>query len=79
MSLEISTETEVRLMAKAREQGLSVEALLDRLLSATPEPKRSGKVRELPRWNLGVLGSLHRSEIYDASIRQLWRRCRPME
>jgi hypothetical protein len=65
MSLEISAETEARLLAKAREQGLSVEVLLDRLLNGAPDAKRNGGSRELPRWNLGVKGSLRRSEIYD--------------
>lgn len=64
MTVEISTEIEARLLAKAREQGLSVEALLDRFLAGSPDPKRNGEARELPRWNLGAKGSLRRREIY---------------
>jgi hypothetical protein len=65
MSIEISAETEARLLSKAREQGLSVEVLLIRLLSGASESNRNGEVRELPKWDLGVKGSLRRSDIYD--------------
>lgn len=65
MSLDISTQIEARLLMKAREQGLSVEALLQRLLSEAPEWKRNGDVPEIPRWNLGAAGSLHRTDLYD--------------
>lgn len=64
MTLEISSQTEARLLAKAEEQGLSIEALLDCLLSEAAEPKRKGPVPEIPRWNLGSQGSLRRTEIY---------------
>jgi hypothetical protein len=68
MSLDISLETEARLAAKAREQGLSIDALLDRLLTdagdlATDTRKRDAPV--LPARYLGVRGSLHRRDIYD--------------
>jgi hypothetical protein len=68
MSLEISLETEARLAAKAREQGLSIDALLERLLSDAGDftaPKPAGKAPIFPAWNLGVKGSLRRTEIYD--------------
>jgi len=68
MSLDISLKTEARLAAKAREQGLSVEALLERLLSDASSPPVSaanGDVPVLPARYLGVRGSLHRRDIYD--------------
>ena len=68
MSLDISSTIEARLVAKAREQGLSIEDLLERLLNdagdvTTGVSKRDAPV--LPAWNLGVRGSLHRRDIYD--------------
>lgn len=68
MSLDISLKTEARLAAKAREQGLSPDALLERLLNDAGDLTASGAnggVPELPVWHLGVRGSLHRRDIYD--------------
>jgi hypothetical protein len=68
MSLDIPTETAERLAAKAREQGLSINALLERLLNGAGDPTPSaanGKTPILPAWHLGVRGSLHRRDIYD--------------
>ncbi len=65
MSLDISTETEARLREKAREQGLSVEALLRQLLGEEPGSKRVENTGDLPLWNLGVRSSLQRAEIYE--------------
>ena len=69
MSLDISLETEARLAAKARGQGLSVHALLDRLLNdadGLPARATNGDAPQLPVWHLGVRGSLHRRDIYNA-------------
>ncbi len=67
MSIELSRETETRLADEARRQGISVDALLRRLmiqhLAVTDtggEPKP-----ELPVWHLGGLESLHRRDIYN--------------
>jgi hypothetical protein len=68
MSLDIPLETEARLAAKAHEQGLSINALLERLLNDAGDLKAAtanGAVPELPVWHLGVRGSLHRRDIYD--------------
>jgi hypothetical protein len=65
MSLDISTQTEALLVAKARQQGLSVEALLRRLLYETPDTETQPKLVELPHWNLGVKSSLRREDFYD--------------
>lgn len=68
MSLNISPETEARLAAKANEQGLSIDALLERLLNDGGSPtmeRAKGEAPKLPVWNLGVTGSLHRRDIYD--------------
>jgi hypothetical protein len=66
MSIEISRETEVRITAEARRLGISVDTLLERLISeraalilaTQPHP-------ELPVWHLGGVGALHRRDLYD--------------
>jgi hypothetical protein len=66
--LEISPKTEAGLVSKAQEQGLSVDAFLDRLLNDTsdlPATTTNGKAPVLPVWHLGVRGSLQRRDIYD--------------
>jgi hypothetical protein len=68
MHLEISPKTEARLVSKAQEQGLSVDAFLERLLNDTgdlPSSTANGNAPVLPVWHLGVRGSLHRRDIYD--------------
>jgi hypothetical protein len=68
MSLDISLETEARLAAKAREQRLSIDAFLERLLNDAgdlPASAANGEAPELPVRYLGVRGSLHRRDIYD--------------
>jgi hypothetical protein len=66
MSIEVSRETEVRLSAEARRQGISVEALLQRLVSEGGTIAHgAGPAPELPVWHLGVVGPLHRRDIYD--------------
>jgi hypothetical protein len=68
MSLDISPKTEARLVARAQELGLSVDALLEWLLNDTCDLKASaagGQAPKLPVWRyLGVRGSLHRRDIY---------------
>jgi hypothetical protein len=67
MSLEISQQTETRLAAIAREQGLTVDAFLQRLLGGTAGAATSAPDRrapELPVWHLGAR-SLCRADIYD--------------
>ena len=67
MSLTISEHIEARLTEEARRQGISVEASSERLIDertgATTATPRT--VPELPSWRLGVIGSLHRRNIYD--------------
>jgi hypothetical protein len=68
MRLDISLKTEALLAAKAREQGLSVDAFLERLLNDAGElatGAADGGTPELPVWHLGVRGGLHRRDIYD--------------
>ncbi len=68
MSLDISLKTEARLAAKAQEQGLSIDAFLERLLNDAGEltaNTSNGDAPQLPVWDLGVRGSLHRRDIYD--------------
>ena len=67
MSIEISPETEARLAGEARKQGISVDALLERLMSEFRAPANAAgrSAPELPSWHLGGAGSLHRRDIYD--------------
>lgn len=68
MSIEISRETEARLTDEARRQGISVEALLERLMNergATTHAAGNVATPELPVWHLGGAGALHRRDIYN--------------
>jgi hypothetical protein len=69
MRFDISLETQARLAAKAHEQGLSINAVLERLLNDAGDLKMTtanGELPELPARYLGVRGSLHRRDIYNA-------------
>jgi len=68
MSIEISHETEARLTEEARKQGVSVEALLERLMSERGAPVHlagNGSASKVPILHLGAMGPLHRRDIYD--------------
>jgi hypothetical protein len=68
MSIEISHETEVRLMGEARRQGIAVDALLERLLNefgVAADTSGTGSTPELPVLHLGAMGPLHRRDLYD--------------
>jgi hypothetical protein len=68
MSLDISPKTEARLAAKAKEQGLSIDAFLEHLLNdadGLPPSTANGEATVLPARYLGVRSSLHRRDIYD--------------
>jgi hypothetical protein len=68
MSIEISYETEARLTDEARRKGVSVDALLERLMTERGAPAQvagNGAAPKLPRLHLGAMGSLHRRDIYD--------------
>jgi hypothetical protein len=64
MSIEISKETETRLTDEARRLGISVDALLTRLVGGHTAPASTRTRPKLPAWNLGA-GALHRRDIYD--------------
>lgn len=68
MSIEISHETEARLIDEARKQGISLDALLEKLMSesaATTQAAENGSRPEVPILHLGAMGPLHRRDIYD--------------
>ena len=67
MSIEISHITEARLTDEARRQGISVDALLERLINERGASASAGvrSATELPVWHLGGVGSLHRRDIYN--------------
>ena len=62
MSITISHETEIRLTEEAQKQGISVDALLERLIS---ERAATRKAPALPVLDLGPMGPLHRRDIYN--------------
>lgn len=64
MSIEISQETEARLTAEAKRLGITVDALLTRLVGGRAGSAPTRPKTELPAWNLGA-GLLHRRDIYD--------------
>ena len=65
MSLEVSRQTEARIMEAARRQGVSVDALLTRLIAELAAiTAEDYQPSELPIWRVGVVGSLHRRDIY---------------
>jgi hypothetical protein len=67
MSIEIARDTEARLIGEARRQGISVDALLERLISER-QPTAPDVItgpRELPVLHLGAMGAFHRRDIYD--------------
>ncbi len=64
MSLTISENAEARLTEEARRQGLSVDALLEKLIPERTRPAAAQRP-ELPVWPVGVIGSLHRRDIYN--------------
>jgi hypothetical protein len=66
MSIEIAHETEARLIDEARRQGISVDALLERLITERePTVPADGPHPELPILHLGAMGAFHRRDIYD--------------
>ncbi|MGD9614895.1 MAG: hypothetical protein AB7H90_08425 [Alphaproteobacteria bacterium] len=66
MSIQISQETAARLTAEARRRGITVDALLARLISEhTVLTKPAQPAAALPVWHLGGTGELHRRDIYN--------------
>ena len=67
MSLTISEHTEARLTEEAQRQGISVDALLQRLINERAPGVSEKKIEapEVPVWPVGVIGSLHRRDIYN--------------
>jgi hypothetical protein len=70
MSIDISHETETLLTDEARRQGVSVEALLERLMSergaaAHVVTANGSTTTTVPILHLGAMGPLHRRDIYD--------------
>jgi len=67
MGLDISPQTEARIRQEARRQGISVDALLERLMNhqAAGTAVRAYPTPALPVVHLGPMGPLHRRDIYD--------------
>jgi len=66
MSIEISGEIEARLTDEARRLGITVQALLARLVNErAAKAELAATPTELPVWDLGSVGALHRRDIYD--------------
>ena len=68
MSIEIAHETEARLIDEARWQGISVDALLERLINErepTAPAAGTASTLDLPILHLGAMGPFHRRDIYN--------------
>ncbi|MGA7414261.1 MAG: hypothetical protein WBW33_27575 [Bryobacteraceae bacterium] len=67
MSLNVSEQTEAQIAEEARRQGITVDALLKRFIDEHSASVSAGyrTAPELPVWRLGVIGSLHRRDIYN--------------
>jgi hypothetical protein len=66
MSIQVSPQTEGRLTEAARQQGISVDELLNRLLGEAPTVAApAGDVLGLPVWKLGEVASMRRRDLYD--------------
>jgi hypothetical protein len=65
MSVNISQETEDWLMREAQRQGISVDALLEQLIAEHARHTATAAPDELPVLRLGLMGPLHRRDIYD--------------
>lgn len=67
VSFHIKPETRARLLAKAQEQGVSIDVLLEQLMndSESRTAATNGNIPELPAWHLGARSSFHRRDIYD--------------
>jgi len=65
MTIEITRETEERLTEEAGSLGISVETLVERLISERAATAHAGTAPALPVWHLGEMGSLRRCDIYD--------------
>lgn len=78
MGIQISSETEGRLVEEARRQGISVETLLERLMNERAAASQAEVIEcervmapggtvttELPVLHLGRTGALHRRDNYD--------------
>jgi hypothetical protein len=67
LNIEISHETGARLTHEAQRQGISVDALLERLIDerGPTAPATTAPALELPILHLGAMGAFHRRDIYD--------------
>ena len=67
MSLNVSEQTAAQITEAARKEGLSVDALLQRLMKERrgSEPEKPSSMPELPLLHLGPMGPLHRRDIYN--------------
>jgi hypothetical protein len=67
VGLGISPQTEARIRREAQRQGVSVDALLERLMNdqAAGTTVQAYQAPELPVLHLAPMGPLHRRDIYD--------------
>jgi hypothetical protein len=72
MSIDISHETEARITDEARRQGVSVEALLERLMSertaGAPAPKREPETPTVFEQGLGLFSSPEDAALIDEVV-----------
>jgi hypothetical protein len=72
MTLHVSQETEARLAEEAQRQGVSVDALIERLVSertaSAPAPKREAETPTVFEQGLGLFGSSADSALIDEVV-----------
>lgn len=67
MEVHFTPEQEAQITQLAIKTGTDPEGLVKDtvLLLLVDETRPSHPAPELPRWNLGVIGSMHRGDLYD--------------
>ena len=65
ITLPLEPQTEAKLIALAREKGVSAEELVREAIHQLIAEATEKQTPELPVWHLGEAGALHRREIYD--------------
>lgn len=65
ITLPLEPQTEAKLIALAREKGVTAGELLREAVDKIIAEAAESQARELPVWHLGSSGALRRREIYD--------------
>ena len=64
ITLPLEPQTEAKLMALAREKGVTADELVREAIHKILSESTEARTHELPVWHLGGAGAIHRREIY---------------